>query len=631
MDRDILYGKIKNSPSTEEIKQSSTSTMNVLMIIGGLFVLLNLILFIGMYYKCYRIKKKSKQMSKHEDCTETIESEKQPKLTNETYLTNGCSLVKMLRKSSKSDDTYEPVKTDDHNSSKFKLSRQMSNSTIDAHTKVRDWITNEIIYKYSPRFFRARNPNSPKKSFPDVDIFTSVDFEKNSTLGKSPTRPVTPSDDQKFLRSPLLKSSSLNSGKQSKPEKVSVAIDATPSGRGPSVLMQRPIELTKSLDYPHYCSDSEAPLRRSVTLEDFSPRTLDKRKDIRKSTTSINLKYPLNNESTVIKIEHGHSKSEPVQDLTYSTMRKLRTFDPHSDVNVTSKDDNDTHVPLSPAEALMTIKRRNFPKVLPDYPGGREALVHKRMSMPVHNHFMPIPELSSFSQSNFSTIKSLNKLPPAPPPRTTSTLGRQQSNSSNTLPACVSEPKLADEPPSTPEPQITSNNLFVGPLIPKSSKENENILNTQPIYESLRNLKHDSKESKVDKPKTIITANPNCPLKRVDPKIVVRPNTTRKAGDGLNKHIPRVVVPDNQPQLSTKKVETQATNDTKIKPEKTDIIERKTNTEQHSNVPVKLVKPKKSQIPTPVKNSNTSLNKESSSSDSSPSEESDTGTVVKKM
>ncbi|KAJ8943631.1 hypothetical protein NQ314_009695 [Rhamnusium bicolor] len=594
----------------------------MLVIIGGLFLVANLILLVILYFKCYKNKKNNSP--KLEEAEEITEEEKQ-KNDEEAFLVNGCNIVRMINKSSKSDDTYAAVKSS--STSKSKLSRQMSSSTIDAHTKVRDWITQEIVYKYSPRFLRRpKHSHHTKIKIPAQEEASSQnETEKYSSLGRSPTRPVSPSDEPTFKPTPM-KTSTITRPKTAKPAKVSVAIDATPTGRGNSVLMQQPIKMTKSLDCPDLKPDTEIPLRRSITLEDFSPRVVDNKKELRKSTTSINLKYS-EVQPTIIKIDHGYSKSEPVQDLNYTHMRKLKTFDPNSDVNVTSRDDKEQlPMPLTPEESLMTIKRRKFPKVLPDHPG-REALIQKRRSMPAHSLFLPIPESSSFSQPNSPTNKSFTKLPPTPPPRTT-TLSKQ---SSTPLAVCVSEPMLAEEPFS-PEPEVICNNLYVGPLIPKNrnwSKGEE--LNTQPIYESLRNLKQG--ENKSVKPKTIVTANPNAPIKRADPRIVVRPTITRKLSDDKhNKHIPRVVVPDNQPQLyQNVKPELTANPNLDEKENKDEGIDSASTTDS-LNVPnLKNVKAIKSQIPTLVKTSGSSLNKESSSSESTPSEESDTGTVVKRV
>lgn len=97
--------------------------------------------------------------------------------------------------------------------------------------------------------------------------------------------------------------------------------------------------------------------------------------------------------------------------------------------------------------------------------------------------------------------------------------------------------------------------------------------------------------------------------------------------DKINRHIPRVVVPDNQPHLQRQN----SVDEMKLKSEKpSENKEQKIEVQNETlcGPGLKVVRPvRKSQIPTLVKNSNSSLNKESSSE--SPSENSDTGTVVK--
>lgn len=592
-----VYGNILYSPP-KEVKQGST--INIITIIGGVFLMINIILIVIVYIKCYK-KKKKNTVVKVDEAPETTDGEKRQKEDEAAFLLNGCNIVRMMSKSSKSDETYAAV--NGGSGSKPKLSRQMSNSTIDAHTKVRDWIAQEIVSKYSPKFFRrgGRSDNNLKTKTTLNDHPIPIDIEKDSTLGRSPTRPVSPAEEQK---KPIIqmKTSTITRPKL-KPAKVSVAVDATPATRGPSVLAQRPIELTKSLDCPVLRPDCDLPLRRSFTMEDFSPRVFDQKQELRKSTTSIHLNLA-DVQPTVIKIDHSHSKSEPVQDLDYLKMRKMTTFDPLGDINVTSKDETSIHTPLTPEESLMTIKRRNFPKVLPDHPG-RESMMNKRRSMPAHALFLPIPEVASLSQPSSPIGSNYNKVPPAPPPRS-STLTKQYM--SDSLPIYISEPALSEENEDEP---LVCNTLYVGPLIPKS---NQGQISSQPIYEKLR---------KVREQKTEAAPHSQVPIKR-DPKIVVKPTLAKKPSEErLNKHIPRVVVPDNQPH-------TQA--ESKEKPEeRTEERDEKNDRGKKECSEVSMVRPvKKSQIPTFVKLPS-SQHKESSSSESTPSEESDTGTVVKKI
>ncbi|XP_060518192.1 neuroligin-4, Y-linked-like [Cylas formicarius] len=601
-----VYGIIRNSPaeSVTDITHSSSS-LSILLIVGGLFLLANVIFFVFLYYRCIKNKKSSTEpisISPVEDCVDG-KLEK----SEDAMLFADCNIVKMFSKS-KVDDAYNTLSADNANN---KLARHMSDSTIDAHTKVRDWITSEIVYKYSPK--RDRKANKKRNNKPEpLPIEFPIEVEESSTLGKSPTRPVSPVADVNVARPLLIKTASIDSSKhRRRPGKVSVAIDATPTGRGSSVLMQQPIELTKSLDYPKV---SPTPLRRSITMEDFSPRKLDNvANELRKSITNVNLGN-VDTEPKVIRIEHGHSKSDPVQDVDYSSMRRLRTFDPNYDINVTSRDEN-CHAPpaLTPEEALLTIKRRNFPKVLPDHPG-REAFLSKRRSMPVQNAFYPIAENSQYSSSEpySPTSRNFMRFPPVPPPRT-STLGRQGSNPQ---PVCLSEPTLVEEPSPSPEPEITCNNLYVGPLIPKNKCDGSQEKNLQKLEENNKNSI--GKEYK-GIPRAIVTANSNQPVKQIDPKVVVKATINRSKSDDKPKNIPRVMVPDNRPEIV-------ATS----KPEVSSRDIRENYNSKESVIEARAMKMKKSQIPTLIKTSNPSLNKESSSESTSPSDDSDTGTVVKK-
>lgn len=573
-----------------EVTQSSSS-ISVLMIVGALFLLANLAFFTFLYFKCIRSKKNSPastaQISPVEESVVEGQFEKEAKIS----LLNNCNFVKLLRRGGREDNTYDAVHVDTkRDPNPAKLTRNLSNSTIDAHAKVREWITNEIVLKYSPKGNRKpEKTRKPHKKVAEI-LDTPVDH--------CPTRPVSPEEEKLPKHRPLLiKTASIDrSNRRKRIDKVSVAIDATPSGRGPSVLMQQPIELTKSLDHPKY---SPSPLRRSVTLEDFSQaRPNNPLQDLRKSITSIDLKS-IQTEPRVIRIEHGHSKSDPVQDLDYSAHKRLKTFDPNMDVNVTSRETNvEVPPPMTPEEALQTIKRRNFPKVLPDHPG-RQAFLNKRRSMPAHNLYAPLldPQQYSNSEPYSPTGRNFMRFPPVPPTRTT-TLGRQGSNPQ---PVCLSEPMLAEEPPASPEPEVACNNLYVGPLIPRNKNESSR--------DRLDSIPEKSAKTETRAiPRAIVTTNPKNPIRRNDAKVVVKPTISRSKPEEKPgaKHIPRVMASDNRPEIS------------------------KSQEVLHEAADKRAIK--KSQIPMLLK-SNTSLNKEASTSESnSPSSgDSDTGTVVKRI
>ncbi|KAK9869519.1 hypothetical protein WA026_003273 [Henosepilachna vigintioctopunctata] len=572
------------------------NAMNIIVISGSLFLFANFLLFMALYYKCYKLKKnRGQEMIDNEADGNSEGLGKKNKFEeNQAFVANGCGIMNMISKSSKSDDVYEAVRIGDQNSSKYSLARQLSNSTIDAHTKVKDWITQEINHRCSPKGFRKFRQNNVdqqdcsknNRGEEMISLKNDLSVDNDSTLGKSSTRPVSPATSPVVtsgaLKPILVKQTSLPNQGKKKRDKVSVAIDATPSGRGPSVLAQQPIELTKSLDY----GTAEAPLRRSITLEDFSPKTVDAIACLTKSANNLS-NYGHLKKPTFVKINHSHSKSDPVQD-TYAVKntKKLKTFAPSNDVNVTSCDEKECR-PLSPEESLQTIKRRNFPKVLPDYPN-KEALAQKRRSMPAANLSIPGNDL-----------RNRLRIPPAPPTRTTSTLGRKpQTNHSVDYLVCTSAPVLLEEGSSSPEPELTYNNLYVGPLIPKKTQGEQ--LDTNPIYSSLNALKKQSASSS-DKvgPVAIVTTDPDQPLKKPEPKTVIRPKMSRQISDPKIRHIPRVTATDNLPG--------------------------------HQPIVYKTDRGKDAPTMIPISSRNQNLNKPSSESETSPSEESDTGTVVKRV
>lgn len=626
------------SPSVGQTTQKSGWTKNTFIILGGVFLAANLILFLALYYKCAN-KKKSGGVINNSDDPVNIEENSSRAVPH--FNSDGCNFIGMIVKASKT----EVVKaSEDASSSKAKLTRNISSSTLDAHTKVREWITQEIVQKCSPAFLRrSRDTEQTNLSRikPPLIRTDSKTVESSSTLGRSPTRPVSPLEEtsQKGKEAQQLTSKkslerygikdtpklnlqqSVDKGKRRyRADKVSVAVDATPAGRGSSVMRQQPIELTKSLDCTSSGIDKEVPLRRSVTLDDISsaPQTEKKVEELRKSATSVNIQYKQLNEPTVVKIMHFHSKSDPVQDLyNFTPPPKLKTFAPEADVNVTSRDDSvEKEIrDITPEQALMTIKRRNFPKVLPDLPS-RHAIAQKRRSMPAPNSLLPTLEGKIHGRSQRG--KHHLRLAPLPPPRTSSALGRQGSTPS---PICQSAPVLATEPPVAEEPELTCNNLYFGPL--KSSREQlkkSEIKSPQEIYESIKPQRPTEPKPEVKTlPKTIVTADPERPIKRVEPKIVIKPKISRNMSK--NTGIPRVTATDNATYV----------NISDLKPQQEENKSKVSSTTSLKTEECKGKVARPSHIPTKVKSDEQCANSGSSSSESTtPSEESDTGTVVKK-
>lgn len=318
---------------------------------------------------------------------------------------------------------YVPVNRTHSPINGFLLSRHYSTSTMDTHTKVSDWISHEVNC-HSPKM-RAK---SPSFSAGDGKSFYAIQNE----------------------------------------HKINVGINAKPTSRTESILRQHPNELMKSKSFDTrdtiICQEVDV---RSELLDSIDLRNCNERK----STDFI------------LHIDHRPSRSDPVA-MTQSNKQKpfspdeeITSFieDNDFDVNVTSRDECDgaTHFQLTPEETLQVFQMRNYPKVLPRYPNTTDINANtnlssfKRRSMPSYQHL----------------LHQYGRAPPAPPPRTISTLDRKssmkRSQSDNSgergrLPPIEALAKRANEPPSPPieeEPPELTNALHVGPLLP-GSKEN---------------------------------------------------------------------------------------------------------------------------------------------------------------
>lgn len=401
------YDNIVNAEN--EVIVKADATLNILIGIVILFLLVNVIILIAYFLRRNYFNKTLKRKLDVLTLDGTTDDDVKRSKTND----GDESFSLDVRKKNE----YEPIRRNRSPINGFLLSRELSTSTVDAHTKVCDWMSKEIL---------KQSPKSKKK-------FTSPRFSLRT---------------KSFFR---------------KPSKVSVAIDATPNARSASILRQEPVELMRPQTYEFdnkdliICQeiDVDASLIDPVNLR---AATIDHRLARHNSIGS------LKGGADVLKIDHRHSRSDPVP-MYYRKAQPdedITIFIEDVDINVTSRDDTVERDLLSPEQALRTFQMRNYPKVLPNYPDNASEYVSssvKRRSLP--------------PQSFFNTLSF--KTPPAPPPRTTSTLGRRPSGRRDSKNITTSPLMMAEEPPLEVEPEITCNILHIGPLIPNS---NESIYST---------------------------------------------------------------------------------------------------------------------------------------------------------
>jgi len=354
----------KNTPGPVEESQevetgsSSSFAMSIVIVIGVCLLLVNLCAFAGLYYQRDRLKVQERLMKKrYEDIEPRKDGELYTNRRNDEendgenitaiQMTEMKANTKNKKNQQSGEDTYEAVRSrvktldgregaieeGDGRESSFKrwrLSRQCSASTMDPHTKVREWIAHEIVHRCSPRFLRRtkvqlqQQTNRPVLQ-KDSSLDTSIDQLSSAVMTTENLEPNT--------SSPALSKPTTNTTLQrARVKKVSVAVDATPAGRGPSVLKQIPIEkMSKSMEELGGERNISIPaekikpvLKRSETCREslasssLSPvpsHSPQRDTVLRRSSTSINFQvYPpiLKKQNNGLSIVHQHSKSDPV-------------------------------------------------------------------------------------------------------------------------------------------------------------------------------------------------------------------------------------------------------------------------------------------------------------------------------
>ncbi|XP_055539107.1 uncharacterized protein LOC129726440 [Wyeomyia smithii] len=370
------------------------ASLKMLIAVAIVFLLFNIFAIVGYVIKRH-IGSRKEERKFNDNILESAASinDKRSKLNDadESYI------LDMMRKS----NPYEPMVK----ANNFTLPRQFSGDIVDAHTKVCDWIAQD---------YGTVCPNQPQCD--NVGTLKSCQNENHSI-----------------------------------PQKISVAIDATPQARSNSVLRQEPIEITKAKSFEYASPDD---YEESVSPD--SPCDSEQRQQCSSSGSSYSYS------DCDYKIEPKHSKSDrnPIYNNYPYQAEEVTSFIEAGDINVTSRDKSEEKDPLSPEEALKVIQRRNFPKVLPDYPNGMAGISAsmKRRSLP--------PQAFLLGSCN-SLRRESSRLVPAPPPRISSTLGRRSSKHRASNNFLSSPPMMAEEPPIEEEPPISLNTLHVGPLLPK--------------------------------------------------------------------------------------------------------------------------------------------------------------------
>lgn len=584
------------------VMKTSGATITLVISLGVLFLAINVAVCSILYFKKRNLRLREQAFEGTRPSRAEIgevdvigqKNSKDDKSALQTFK-NGYSAIKTMsiskirgnskKGSSKTKKKLEPCKTPKSDDSggfreRFQLRRHLSTSTLDANTKVRDWITNDLMHRCSPNilmksitdlqtekqltiakpFTRSEELLSEsKKPKKDIKSISMVEDARATTL-PSKSSNKTKTSEKTTSTSALGSHSSIASNKQSmvskqtgksneslkskgtestKSQKVSVAIDATPAARTNSILSQVPIEISKSFDCNELKHSNEDKLQRSKTESDakVTIETKPNNNENQKFTNEVTLSVGT---TTGLKISHKHSTSDPVTDVNYDKIiqEKIENGEPiinilppitfRNDINVTSREEKKDK-PMTAAEALLTIQRRNYPKVLPDLPKAQKRLSLQPTSFQTFRNYVGGGECQV----------ERSKVPPQPPPRTTTLERRLAYKNTKSLSSFdttnVKKISEADTPRNyenvdTLSPQAEFNRPFT-----KCVERNPSVNNqTDPIIVAL------PKEREYPK---VIIASSDIPLSRTpEPKIVIQPSSSQVE---IPSNAPRVRLPDD--------------------------------------------------------------------------------------
>jgi hypothetical protein len=351
-------------PPEVETGSSSSLAMSIVIVIGVCLLLVNLCAFAGLYYKRDRLRVQERLMKKrYEDVEPTNNLELYVNQTkteenDDEHITalqmkgRNNNIKKSKKNQASGEELYEAVRSrdktldgrdgaveeDDGGESSFKrwqLSRQCSASTMDPHTKVREWIAHEIVQRCSPRFLRRAKFQLQTQANRSV---LQKDSSFDTSIDQLSSAVMTAENREPNASSPALsKPTTTTTLQRAKVKKVSVAVDATPAARSASVLKQIPVEqMSKSMEdlggernisisvegtktelkRSHTCTESLA-TSSSSPVPSHSPQ---RDTVLRRSTTSINLQACppiLKKQNNSLNVVHQHSKSDPVPHTTH--------------------------------------------------------------------------------------------------------------------------------------------------------------------------------------------------------------------------------------------------------------------------------------------------------------------------
>lgn len=184
----------------ENVKASSSVVVPLIIIIGILFLLVNICAFGGIYYQRDKLRVRERLFNNRFRCDgantsrtfdDDDENDVYMKRVEESEIPNVHEFQKSQGYDSVAVASVKPEAIGGKRLGKWaEISRQRSSSTLtmDPHTRVKEWINTEIIQKYSPRILRRQRREEKKRHLvcaedpavmPDQSVVPDVKADKS--------------------------------------------------------------------------------------------------------------------------------------------------------------------------------------------------------------------------------------------------------------------------------------------------------------------------------------------------------------------------------------------------------------------------------------------------------------------
>lgn len=194
----------------EHVEASSSVVMSLIIIIGILFLLVNICAFGGIYYQRDKLRVRERLFNNRFRCNGANTSRTFGEDEDDVYMKTEEPEIANVHKFNKSQAydsvalaSVKPEAIGGKRLGKWtEISRQRSSSsvTMDPHTRVKEWINTEIIQRYSPRILRRQRREDKKRQLvcaEDPMIMTEkavvgagdrADKSRNKVIGRANSR-----------------------------------------------------------------------------------------------------------------------------------------------------------------------------------------------------------------------------------------------------------------------------------------------------------------------------------------------------------------------------------------------------------------------------------------------------------